>query len=58
MPIVIVIDWNFFGRKIVIDCGKLFKKTNGRQNDYNEKYLLEININHRLKITNVFSLVN
>ena len=48
----------FFGRKIVIDYGKLFKKTIGRQNDYNEKDLLEPNINHRIKITNVFSLVN
>ena len=30
----------------------------GRQNDYNEKDLLLSKINHRIKIENVFSLVN
>jgi hypothetical protein len=66
LPIVIVIDWNFFFGKIiviVIDYGKLFKKrleekTIGRENDYNEKDLLLSKINHRIKIENVFSLVN
>ena len=50
----------FFGKTIVIviDYGKLFEKTIGRQNDYNEKDLLLSKINHRIKIKNVLSLVN
>ena len=37
----------FLGKTIVIDYVKLFKKMIGRQNDYNEKDLLESKINQK-----------
>jgi hypothetical protein len=37
----------FLGKTIVIDNVKLFKKMIGRQNDYNEKDLLESKINQK-----------
>jgi hypothetical protein len=39
-------------------ANNLNKKNDCKTNNYNEKDLSESKINHRLKITNVFSLVN